>query len=392
MERLAAEDPEMVLHANLEQDFAVLGEFLTKVYLEYQASSPEMPPVPVDYEMLFQRLGLLNLRAATLTSEREAEGVFLNKSIFLFDGAPEGAFLLTGSSNQPFTILSSAPADAAAIAEIGLEGTALLEIVRNVAIDLMGPMGQGIIDAQLSQPITPDGLTALDIVNRLNTRVLAAMKPAAADGTEIHPAMVLLKGNIAIRLTSVGDLLASVGPLLQGAGFVPTEDGSAWTFSSPAPELPIEVRLESLPDSNDLLLTTSNASRDWFLNSTTGIGESAALQAALKGFPDSGLSLWYDDGTLGALQIDNAMADLQQSEQLMPVMESLISFMKAFTGPQSGVSYLEEDAYRVMGRQPTSYKTQAALTAVAIPIGLFAALNPMDPALQEEQPLPEDSE
>ncbi|MEX0326218.1 MAG: hypothetical protein AB3N33_09045 [Puniceicoccaceae bacterium] len=392
MERLAAENPEMVMHADLEQDFSVLGKFLTEVYLGYQASSPEVPPVPVDYEMLFQRLGLLNLQSATFTSEREEDGDFLNKGIFLFEGAPEGAFLLTGSSNQPFTILSSAPADAAAVAEVGLEGTALLEIIRNVAVDLMGPMGQGIVDAQLSQPITADGLTALDIINRLNTRLHAAMKPAAADGTEIHPGMVLLKGNIAIRLMSVGDLLTSVGPLLQGVGFMPTEDGTAFIYSSPAPELPLEVRLESLPESNDLLITTSSASREWFLNSATSIGDSAELQAAMKGFPDSGLSLWYDDGTLGALQIDNAMADLQQSGQLLPVVESLISFMKAFTGAQSGVSFLEEDAYRVVSRQPTSYKTQAALTAVAVPVGLLAALNPLEAAMQEDQPLPEDSE
>ena len=382
----------MVLHANLEQDFSVLGQFLTKAYLGYQSTSPEIPPIPVDYEMLFQRLGLTHLRGATFTSEREPEGGFLNKGIFLFDGAPSGAFLLTGSSNQPFTILSAAPADAAAVGEVGLEGTALLDLIRNVAIDLMGPMGQGLIDAQLSQPITADGLTALDIVNRLNTRVLLAIKPGALDETDANPAMVLLKGHIAVRVLGVGDLMASLAPMLQGVGFIPAEDGSAWTFASPSPELPIELRLESLPGSNDLLITTSSASRDWFLTSAGRIGESTALQEAISGFPQAGLSLWYDDGTLGALQIDNALADLGEDEKLAPLMESLATFLKAFTGPQSGVSYLEEDAYRVISRQPTSYKTQAALSAVAIPVSLAAAFSQVDAAQEPDEPAPQDTE
>lgn len=389
MDRLSAENPEFVFHADLDQDFSVLGNFLTKAYLAYQTTSPEIPPVPVDYEMLFTRLGLTNLRSATFTSERETGGAFLNKGIFLFEGAPGGAFLLNGSTNQPFTILSSAPADAAAFGEVGLEGTALLEIIRNVAIDLMGPMGQGLIDAQLSQPVTPDGLTGLDIINRLNTRIQVAFKPGTPDDTEAHPAMVLLKGNLAIRLMGVGDLLTSVAPLLQGVGFMPTESGTAWTFTSPSPELPLELQLEALSDSNDLLITTSPASRDWILTSGNSIAESAELQEAIKDFPLSGLSIWYDDGTIGELQIDNALADLKDNEKLLPVMDSLVSFLKAFTGAQSGVTWLEDDAYRSLSRQPTSYKTQAALTAVAIPVGVVAGFTAAQAQAQAEVSEPE---
>ena len=224
MERLSPENPEFLFHVDLEKDFSLLGDFLTEAYLAYQTASPTASPVPVNYEQLFARLGLTNLRSATFTSERSGDSDFFNQGMFLFAGAPGGAFLLMGDSNEPFTVLSSVPADAAFFAESGLSGPALLGIIRNIAVDMMGPMGQGLIDAQLLQPITPDGLTAQDIINRLDTRVHIAIKPDAVPDSKSLPAMAMLNGKFAIRIMGIGDLLDSLAPILQGTGFIPLQD------------------------------------------------------------------------------------------------------------------------------------------------------------------------
>jgi hypothetical protein len=386
LQRLSVESPEFVLHANMEQDFSTLGNLFTEAYRAYQMATPEAPPVPINYEMLFQRLGLTTLKSFTITSEKIGEKGFMNQALFHFDGAPGGAFHLMGDTNQPFTIASEAPADAAMAAEFRIKGSAFLDMVRLIAIDIMGPLGEGLIDAQLSQPITPDGLTILDVANRLDTRCLFAVKP----DTESNPAMGPLTGMVAIKMVGIGDLLSSLEPLLQGSGFVRSTDGpsSAWTLSLPNPELPLSISIETIPQTNDLLLTLSEGSRDWFLADDRKIGSSEAFKLAVEDFPSTGVSLWYDDGTISAMQVDNFITEFESNPNLAPVMESLANFMKGFVGGQSGISYFEEDAYRVMSLQKTSYKTQFAVAGMVVPMSLAASLPGLvaaqDPMSDEE--------
>ena len=44
-----------------------------------------------------------------------------------------------------------------------------------------------------------------------------------------------------------------------------------------------------------------------------------------------------------------------------------------FTGTQAGCAFLEADAYRVKAWQPTSYKSSAAVAALAFPVGMLSA-------------------
>ena len=368
MSELGVKEPEFILHLDVENDFNTLGQLLTRLYLEYLKTSPEVPPIPVSFDALFHRLGLSNIRSLTMVSERNGEG-FLNQALTRFEGSPQGLFRVIGDSNEAFGLLESGPADADLLLEMSFKMPALLEIVRSMAFDLMGPTGQGLVDAQLMQPVNESGMTWMDIINRIDTRIQFAASLPDTPNPELPPAMRLVESRAGLRLQGMGDLLAALGPMLQGAGFteVPASGQTAWQLVRSNDLFPVEVRIESLPESGDLLLTYSGDARDWFLSGTGISPELAELMASHPGIPRTGLSFWYDSGTLSRMQVENMWADLEMEEKYAPVLAILQDFILGLTGRQVAVGVVGPSSHRSIALQPASYKTSIAAMGVIMP-------------------------
>jgi hypothetical protein len=397
LQRLAVQDPEFVFYTDLQNDFASAGTFLTEAYLAYLSTSPDgVPPIPVDFNRLFATLGLSPLTSLIATSEANPEFGFTNQMMFSFKEAPSGIFLITGDTNRAFSIADTAPADAQLVAEMNLNGAALFQIVRKLVIDLMGPLGEGMIDAQMNQPVIPDGPTLAEVITRLTTHIQIALKPSLNKESTLPPAMAVFDGLSIIQIANVADLLQPFAPILQQAGFSSVSEAGAttWSLSVPAGPVPVSVFLQTLPDSNDLIVSFNKDSKDWFLGQGPAIGTSPAFAKSIAGLPQSGLSFWYSTAEMSQLQIQNLDAQLPESGNLQPILDVVKRFLLKYTGEQSGVSFLDGNAYRVMSFQPTSYKTNLALAGAIIPIGFASsyAATLQEAAAEEDSPdLEEDS-
>lgn len=376
MQRLGLSSPEFVFHVDVEGDFATAGAFLTEAYMAYLMTGPQVPPVPVDATALFNRLGLKNLTAFSAVSEPREEGGFRNQMLYQFSGSPKGLFLLTGEVNQPFSVQESAPADADLAAEFAFNGIALYQIAREILVDVMGPMGQNMIETQLNQPVVPDGPTYADLLNRLSTRAQIVARPEVATSGDPLNAVPLLHGQAAIRFANVADLLETVAPLLELAGFARSGD-ALWESSFPAGESTLSLFLEPISGSNDLLLSLNEASREWYRTGKSAtLAESAEFKKAIAGLPESGLSFWYSSERLSRIQLQSLESQLGTDPKFLPVIRIVQDFLGRFTGSQSGISRLEPDAYRVVSLQPASYKTNIALAGALIPVGLLNSFAP----------------
>jgi hypothetical protein len=389
LERLSVGNPEFVAYADFQGDFVAAGSFLTDAYLAYLMTSPDVPPIPVDFTRLFEHLGLSQLQTLTAVSEARKGGGFTNQMLFEFSEPPTGLFVLLGDSNQPFSIKDVAPADADIVAEMNLNGVALYKIIRSIVIDMMGQMGEGMIDTQMNKPIVPEGPTLAEIISRLTTRVQIAAKPAYGMDPEQIPMLALLKGEAALRIANIADLLDSFSPILQQAGFaqVGGEGSREFVKTVPIETQQMIISLMQISGSNDLLVSF-NESADWFLNSGPSIATSADFIKETAGLPEKGLSFWYTTAEFAELQVQQLDAQVAANEKLLPVITALKSFLMNYTGSQAGVSFLEGNAYRVINYQPASYKTNIALAGAIIPISFassFAAIAEAQ-AAQNEQP------
>ena len=389
MDRLGVENPDFVFHLNLEDDFATAGAFLTEAYMAYLMTGPQVPPVPVDASRLFNRLGLNGLTTFSAVSEPRVEGGFRNQMLYQFADSPKGLFLLTGEVNRPFSVQDTAPSDADLAAEFTFNGIALYQIAREIVVDVMGPMGEGMIETQLNRPVVPEGPTYADLLNRLSTRAQIVARPETTTGKGPLAAVPLLNGQAAIRFANIADLLEDVAPLLEMAGFVRSGD-ALWKARFPAGEGSLSLFLEPLPGSNDLLLSLDDASREWYRSgSSDALANSPEFKEAISGLPDTGLSFWYSSERLSQIQIQSLESQLGADPKFLPVIRIIQDFLGRFIGPQSGISRLEPDAYRILSLQPASYKTNLALAGALIPVGFLNTLAPEnEPAAANEDPDP----
>jgi len=389
LERMDVDRPEFIVYANVEDDFRSAGSFLTEAYLAYLATGPQIPPIPVNVERLFANLGLTEMTDLTVASHPRDGNGFVNQMMIRFEDRPKGLFLVSGATNEAFDIVWQAPADAEFIAEFRLSGNQLFAIVKSIVIDIMGPMGQGLIDGQLNQPVVPGGPTLAEIVAGLNTSVQFALQPYEGETPPtMPPGMEFLAGESILRIKGIAPLLTPFTPMLAGAGFAEVEsaDGQSWKMTLPGDQFGLPILLHTIDSSGDVFVTLKETSKNWFLDGADApIASSDAFNSAIDGLPLNGLSFWYSSEKMSRMQIENLDSQVQ-IPGLGPVMSAMKTYLQRFTGPQAGVSFLEEDAYRVVNHQPASYKTNFALAATLVPVGIVAAMPPQLTDEGEEVP------
>jgi hypothetical protein len=376
MERLEVQSPELVVFMDLEDDFSAMGKHLSDVYNAWLLTGPDVPPVPVDFSRLFNHLGLLSLKSYTLVSETHSKAGYLNQSLLSFKETPLGLFLVFGERNKPFSIAQEAPADADFAVEFSIDGNRGFEILKAILIDMMGPIGQGLIDSQLNEPVAPDGPTLQQIIDRLETQIqVFSRMQTQPDATT--PSTTLPIDNLVIKANNLGSLLQAFAPLLKKSGFiaVPGSNGTIWELSINEAPVRLLIRIGLIPSSDDLLLTVGKGTDEWYNNKTASLADNPQFSDFVVDLPTSGLGFWYnseDFASAQARQFTQGLSDAGLGPEYLPLINHLEGLMEMILGKQAGTIFFEENALRSVSYQPASYKENAAIAgAVVIPIAIL---------------------
>jgi len=379
-----AENPEMVLYMNLDGSAAKLAGWIGRIYASYLAANPEAMPLPLDFEMLFKHMGLTALDHALITSAPAqhsgaptdgAPVAYVNEATIGLSGAPTGLLALFGSENLAFDFVNTVPADSDMVAEIQFRPQALVDMVRAAATDVMGQQGAAIIDRQLDQPLSQDGLTIRSIIETLDTRYryVANVDPEGdRTGAVVIPGY---EGDHVIVIEGAAGLIEQVAPLLPPTVDLARLEGDpygAWRLMVPQAEAePAALLFTPMPDSSDLMISSGEAARAWFMGDRTGLAANEAFSEMAAQLPRSGLSFWYTSEAASRMSLKQiktaAASDDPEMAEMKPFMDMLMEVMEVFVGENASASWVEEGRMRSKSIQPYSTKTALGMAFAVVP-------------------------
>lgn len=151
---------------------ASMGQDIWEMIAQMLQEEGEFVP-PVNIEKIWASFGLNNIEAIGMSSVRNPAGGFTNRSFLYIPEEREGFMLLSGGDPRPFMAYDFAPAGVDVVSEGDVYLKTLVEVIRQVAETIAGPMVDVYLEQGLQKPINgEDGLTWGELVDQLDTRVL----------------------------------------------------------------------------------------------------------------------------------------------------------------------------------------------------------------------------
>ncbi len=390
-ERLGVEDPEFLAWVDVEKDFFTAGQWLTRLHRSVLQANPKLPPIPVNYANIFREMGLADMESVLLASERgDGPEGFVNQTLLEFADKPRGIFTMFGSENFAFELAERVPEDTDAVSIVQLRPDALVTMVRQIAMGIMGPAGQSIVDQQLRRPLGPDGPSIGQLLNTLSTRIasISNVDTAELDG-EAPFTLAQLSGDVVYIVEGAGGLPAMVAGLLPPGMQLEQVENDPYDAmqirTEIAPGLEQIFLLNAVPGTDDLMISNGPQAREWFLSNSSGVTEHPEFKAMAAKLPEEGIYYAWSSAKASAHAINVVEKQLSSAglpAEAQPVVDQLMGTLKKLTGTTMATGVMGETDMRLISLTPYSQKTTLAIVAGVVP-GLGAAM--AIPAYQKVQ-------
>ncbi len=357
-------DGSLVAYIDFAGDGAEIGGQLNSIYTSVQQSTPEMPPMPIDFTLLFENLGFGSIRAMGVSSKEIEAGLFKNRYVTLLNGQPKGLFALYGTQQDSlteFTAASQAPADATGAVTGTLNLLALRDSISAVMQQVMGPMGETLVQQQISQPVPGTDITVNELIEALSGKVDFTWQ-------QKFDANMQQSFKARARLEGAGSLLARLQPLSESWPIIFTEDASGLTadFSQLIQQENIGLFLFAPADSDALVMYTHP---DWTVeHSGSSLAETPEFQKLAGRLPHKAHAFSYNRG----VDMEPILQMLDSTPQMAAYSDTIRKTIDLLIGdflkPNVTAMTLEDDA--IVQDQYAGYSTkQAVMTLPAAVIG-----------------------
>lgn len=372
-------------YVDIEGDIAKLTEQVSAYLNKMRVLEPGKIPEHINFKTIIERLGLQQIYGIGVSSYQR-DDLFRNKTFVYAPGQPEGLLKVFAGKNIPFESIARAPAGADLLIEQSLDVTAIRDLVLAIANDVMGEFGEGMINAQLEQPLGGmSSLTLTKVIDSLNTRLVVVAdintsRKLAVQSADI--AIDLSAVDFYISLDNVGwlidELATSFGAMPQ-LTFDDTPSAHSVFINMPLPEpwnyySPVFKHDKT---SKRLVIASSGDFLERCLSANSGIRKDDAFKAATRDLPKEGNNFQYMSPTIGKegqRLMDSILA--QHSEDGMQTVLSTYQDMlpSAKHGTAAATQRLAE-GFLVVSNSETSHKSSMTLAAVnPATIGILAAM------------------
>lgn len=357
-------DGPFIAYMNFDGDGQAIGEKLNTIYQEFAAGNPQVPPFPLDFPQIFDALGFGSVRAIGMSSHEFDDGLVRNKSVTLLDGEPTGLIGMATGDPIRFDLAKRAPADASTVFSGYINLSDLKDSIHQLAGLVMGPMGQGMMQQGLMQPVPGTDVTGDEVIAALSGRVDLIM---AQDFSQIDKPVT----NLWVQFDGAGPVAERLEAMMLAMGIV-FEDGPNGRTANLSPLMdgaPMGLYVQLPSGSDDLVLYTDAAWVAGF-EAAGSLADSAAYKRVAGKLPQEAMVFAYSAG----FDLKPILATFEGKADIapfLPLAEGLIDLVIGdLLKPNASASYLDGDAMVTEQYAEYSYKE----VIVALPAGIGAGV------------------
>jgi hypothetical protein len=348
------------IDGDIQRGAALIQEVLENIE---NSDLPEETLKRIDALRISEELGFEGIKALGMSSYRESSGMFLNRGYAHIPDGRKGLMQVFGRAPHAFDALSMAPPDAALVVEQDVNARAVMDVVLSILDRVNGPNETEKMLRDLSEPLPFFEMTPRDIVNLLDTRVIAIFKLDPENKMRVPD----LKTDVpAIHaVVAVDNMGALIDPFLRQDPPLPpfrvesTGDFDSVFFNetlfSEAPYLRPVMRRHR--PTNRLFIATDAAFLDDCLNGGPSIADNADFIAASRDLPiQKGNGLVYASKDFFGQLRENMSAlmatdpDTRWMQRIMPLL------MPASTTGEISVTVNEPEGLYWVSRSGLSHK------------------------------------
>ncbi|NBB79825.1 MAG: hypothetical protein GVY36_10320 [Verrucomicrobia bacterium] len=354
-------DGSLVGYIDFEGDGRKIGDTLNEIYAQIVAASPEMPPIPVDFTQLIDTLGFGSLKAIAISSKEVEPGLHSNRSVALMQDEPTGLFALYATEPLTFTAAEKAPADATAALTASINLIPLRSTATQILQQIMGPMGEAMVQQQLAQAIPQTDITYDEAIERLSGKWDVFWHQSYRENFQQDV-------KFWVSIEGAGKLLPRLRSMSEQMGVAFIEDDTTLKANfSPllGPDATVGLYVEAPKQSGELII---HSHRDWTPDSD---GPRLVDQPAFKNLadrlPGEGIAFSYSRGAdldpmLGMMDAIPGAAPYKQASE-----SALDLLIGGFLKPNMSVTHIEDGHW--IGDQYAGYSTKQVITTIPAVIG-----------------------
>lgn len=287
-------------YMDIDGDFAGIAPIADRLLaLARQQPGGENIPEGIKTGKLLEASGLGSLKALGFSSRTLGKNLFHNRAILLTPGGPQGIFRLFGKAPAPLEVAAFAPKDS----DVAYQGDFTLSALRGIIESALTAAGDENMLAQfrglLDFPIPPLNMTAGEVLDSLNLRVMTAAKldgdrkltiPGSPSEIPAFNAMVSIDG--------LDFIMDSLLVFARETDAVTVEKGDGFNIVKPANPLPAGLDYFSPAlyhdvKSKKIIFTTHVDYARAALAGTERLRDSADFQKATAGLPAEANGMTY---------------------------------------------------------------------------------------------------
>jgi len=329
-------DGSMVGYMDFEGDGQEIGTALNEIYQQVLTSTPEMPPFPVDFNLLFENLGFGSLKAIAMSSKDIEPGLHRNRSVALLNSELRGVYAIYKTETLTFTAAEMAPADATGAMTAAVNLGAIRDTSSAIMQQIMGPMGEGMIQQQLAQFIRGTDVSYDEAINTLSGKWDGFWHQSYREDFQ-------QEFKFWISIEGAGSLLPRLREMAEGMGVAFTEDDTMLqaNFSTLLGEdAPIGLYVEVPKQSGELIIYSHT---DWTPASEGDrLAQTDTYKNMAKRLPSEGIAFSYNVGADLSPMLAG-LSSIPEVAKYSEVAESAINLLIGdFLKPSMAVTYMDD--------------------------------------------------